>query len=277
MSKRDLAFVLVPWLLLCGIESSRAESGATPKHPIPPSKEVAHTSKEVTHTSKGATRPSKGTSPLLTTRTSATATVTQKKVFAPMLQHVQTIQNTDFGHLPTVSSRLQQIARFTRNLQQLTAGSKVPSLYADALNNDARELGNLAATVSANKDLGAGDQTSLMQSFEDVHSDLAAKESFAEQNPSQPFAPVNVTVITRDKDVQQVSGYEVWYSLKGYYNYKDEHHYHLFDKDSSPTSQPIPAGNYMFWAAKEGKDGPPRPIDVGSDGQRKRSIDLETP
>jgi hypothetical protein len=185
MSKRDLAFVLVPWLLLCGIESSRAESGATPKHPIPPSKEVAHTSKELTHaskgathTSKGATRPSKGTSPLLTTRTSATATVTQKKVFAPMLQHVQTIQNTDFGHLPTVSSRLQQIARFTRNLQQLTAGSKVPSLYADALTNDARELGNLADTVSANKDLGAGDQTSLMQSFEDVHSDLCRTEPF---------------------------------------------------------------------------------------------------
>ena len=316
MSKRGLAFVLVPWLLWCGM-SSRADSRAPPEQLTPPSKGVTPPSKGATQTSKGVTAPSKGVTapskgvtapskgvtrtskgvtqtskgvtqtskgvtqtsqrvtPLPKPRNPPTTTVTQKKVFAPMLRHVQTIQNTNFGHLPTVAPRLQEIAGFARNLQKITTGSKIPSLYSDALISDAGELGNVAHTVSA-KALGVGEQTRLMQAFDDVHSDLSAKARFAEQNPSQPFASVNVTVITRNKDGKEVSNYEVWYCLKGLVNYKDR--YDHFDQLSSPTSNPLPPGNYTIWTRKGSIDGPLMPAkDVGSDGRRERSIDLPTP
>ena len=134
----------------------------------------------------------------------------------------------------------------------------------------------MADAVSVNKALGIETKTRLIESLADVHSDLSAKMSYAEKNPSDPFGVVTVKVTTRDKDGNEVSNCEVWYCLKGYVNYPDRHF--RFDQLSSPTSHPLHPGNYVMWTRKGLVDGPQMPAkDVGSDGRTERSIDLTTP
>src|SRR4029077_18619215 len=68
----------------------------------------------------------------------------QKEVFAALLGNLQRIQNSDFGKLPTVAPRLQQIGASARNLQQRSIGRKIPSKYLSQLALDARALGMVA-------------------------------------------------------------------------------------------------------------------------------------
>lgn len=117
----------------------------------------------------------------------------------------------------------------------------------------------------------------LIEWIEDVFLDLFDKVSFADKNPADPFKSVMVTVTTRDQNRRELSGYEVWFSLKGLIKYDDKHQ--QFDRPSSPTSHPLPPGNYAFWTRNGSVDGPRRKLeDLGSDGQPERSIDpLLTP
>jgi hypothetical protein len=73
----------------------------------------------------------------------------QKEVFAALLGNLQRIQNSDFGKLPTVAPRLQQIGASARNLQQRSIGRKIPSNYLSQLALDARALRMVADAVSA--------------------------------------------------------------------------------------------------------------------------------
>ena len=202
--------------------------------------------------------------------------MTKKEVFEPNVEAVHAIQNSKFGNLPAVAPKVQKTAELADNLKQISTG-ETPRIYSDALANDNRELGNVAHAVSQNRALGAYEQTRLIDSLDDVNSDLSAKTSFAQKNPSNPKGPVKVEVLTRNNDNMVVSGYNVWYSLTGWYKAKDENHYFKFDKVSSPTSQPIPPGNYTFWTAKDTHLGPPKQHTVGADGQQEMSIDLPTP
>jgi hypothetical protein len=78
----------------------------------------------------------------------------QNQVFAALLGNLQRIQNSDFGELPTVAPRLQQIRALARNLQRRSIGRKMPSNYLYELALDARALGIVADAVSAkNADL----------------------------------------------------------------------------------------------------------------------------
>jgi hypothetical protein len=78
----------------------------------------------------------------------------QKEVFAALLGNLQRVQNSDFGKLPTVAPRLQQIGASARNLQRRSIGRKIPSDYLSELALDARALGMVADAVSAkNADL----------------------------------------------------------------------------------------------------------------------------
>jgi hypothetical protein len=117
----------------------------------------------------------------------------------------------------------------------------------------------------------------LAQPIQDVDSDLSAKRNFAVKNPSDPFGSVVVEVTTRNKENSELSGYEVWYSLKGLLKHPEGHN--QFDRASSPTSYPLPPGNYVFWARGGSAEGPKRELkDLGSDGQHERAIDpLLTP
>src|SRR5215469_15399370 len=72
----------------------------------------------------------------------------QKQVFAALLGDLPRIQNSDFGKLPTVAPRLQQIGALTRNLQRRSIGQKMPSNYLYELALDARALEIVADAVS---------------------------------------------------------------------------------------------------------------------------------
>jgi hypothetical protein len=261
MSKSSLAFVIVlaPWILGCAFESSRAATIAP--HPPPPHVAPAHHPPPPPHVA-----PAPHPQP---------APVTKESIF---VQPLHTIQNSNFGNQPAVAGRVQKIAEVARNLPPISTGGKtIASIYSDALTNDFSELGNVARAVSRNKALGAGEETRLIESLDDVHSDLSAKTSFAQKNPSDPSGFVNVKVLTHNNDNMVVRGYNVWYSLTGSYKAKDENHYFKFDRVSSPTSQRIPPGNYTFWTAKDTHLGPPEQHTVGADGQQEMSIDLPTP
>jgi hypothetical protein len=73
----------------------------------------------------------------------------QKQVFAALLGNVQRIQNSDFGRLPTVTSRLQRVEALVRILQQKSVGWKIPANYLYELALDARALGMVADAVSS--------------------------------------------------------------------------------------------------------------------------------
>jgi hypothetical protein len=78
----------------------------------------------------------------------------QNQVFATLLGNLQRIQNSDFGELPTVAPRLQQIGALARNLQRRSIGRKMPSNYLYELALDACALGIVADAISAkNADL----------------------------------------------------------------------------------------------------------------------------
>jgi hypothetical protein len=72
-----------------------------------------------------------------------------KQVFAALLGNVQRTQHSDFGGLPTVAPRLQQIGASTRHLQQESIGRKIPSNYLYELALDARALEMVAAAILA--------------------------------------------------------------------------------------------------------------------------------
>src|ERR1700730_11463672 len=71
----------------------------------------------------------------------------QKEVFAALLGNLQRVQNSDFGKLPTVAPRLQQIGASARDLQRRSIGRKIPSDYLSELALDARALGMVADAV----------------------------------------------------------------------------------------------------------------------------------
>jgi hypothetical protein len=73
----------------------------------------------------------------------------QKQVFAALLGNLQSIQHRDFGRLPPVASRLQQVEALAHILQQRSIGRKIPSNYLYELALDARALEMVAAAVSA--------------------------------------------------------------------------------------------------------------------------------
>jgi WD40 repeat protein len=62
-----------------------------------------------------------------------------------------------------------------------------------------------------------------------------------------PFAPITVTAQTI-RDGEQVKDYSVWYVPKAHKG--DADCYKSFLKLTSPTSQPVPAGNYVMWVTK---------------------------
>jgi hypothetical protein len=125
--------------------------------------------------------------------------------------------------------------------------------------------------------LGVDEKARLTQMLDDVRLDLSDKVSFAEKSPSDPFTSVKIKVTTRNRLKTEVSGYEVWFSPKVLF--EDNHRDACFERPSSPTDCPLPAGNYVFWARRGSARGPIKQCkDVGIDGLTERSVDpLFTP
>lgn len=86
---------------------------------------------------------------------------------------------------------------------------------------------------------------------------------------------VRVTVNTLGDDRQKKDGYDVFFVYPGLVSAPDRHR--TFDSQSSPTTQPIEPGTYLFWAAKGGLAGEKKKLMIGGDGQGSRMIDLRIP
>lgn len=99
--------------------------------------------------------------------------------------------------------------------------------------------------------------------------------------------PVNVSVVTRDANNREVTGYEVWFVRKAYERRSTE--FRRFERNSSPAERRFQeAGYYVLWAAPPGQgstgagragstpDGARLDVEVGAD-QRDQVFDLIAP
>jgi hypothetical protein len=120
--------------------------------------------------------------------------------------------------------------------------------------------------------LGSDEKAQLIQSLDDIGFDLFDKESYADKNPSDPFASVKIKVVTRYNSYKEVGGYKVCFSFTT--SFLEGNEQKSFTRLSSPTDYPLPPGNYVFWARGASKGGPQkRCTDVGYDGRPERSVD----
>lgn len=107
--------------------------------------------------------------------------------------------------------------------------------------------------------------------FDAVH-DLYIKANFVSNSDTDQ---VQVTVNTLDaNDGTPVPHCFVWYvpCVKD-----DAEHTLKFDKESTPTTQTIPAAKYYIWAEKGSKKGERTPFLCGTDNSKTRTISIPAP
>jgi hypothetical protein len=205
----------------------------------------------------------------------------QEQVYRELSDNTEFLLKTDFGEQETANSHLQKISR------SLTffGSFKFSADYRYGLAVDSWQLGQIADAI---RDHTAA-QPKWIDVLGDVADDLHAKISFASlfipkkgigEAPT-PAPAVNidqgvfVTASTLDKDRHEISGYEVWFCLKGLIDYPDR--YDHFDLLSSPTKREMAAGNYVFWTQKGSELGSRVIVKGIGDGDPKRCIDLPIP
>jgi len=92
--------------------------------------------------------------------------------------------------------------------------------------------------------------------------------------------PVSVSVVTRDANNQEVTGYEVWFVRKAYE--REAGAFRRFDRNSSPAGRVFQeAGYYVLWAERpsalgQRQRGTPLDVEVGAE-QRDQVVDLMAP
>lgn len=91
--------------------------------------------------------------------------------------------------------------------------------------------------------------------------------------------PVNVSVVTRDAEHREVTGYEVWFVRKAYE--RRPRAFRRFDRNSSPAGRVFQeAGYYVLWAVPPGQSPNPSSIrldvEVGANEQ-DQVFDLTAP
>jgi hypothetical protein len=196
----------------------------------------------------------------------------QEKVFLQLLANTENIAESEFGKYEANPVKIKALSGFIISLQSSAQGRQIPQPYRLQLTVDAWELGIVAKAVFGRP---AAEMTRWTEWLDNAGWDLSAKAEYAQQNFTDPFSNINITVTTKTGP-KEVSGCQIWYSLKGLYRYKDRHL--SFDKLSSPSTGSIPPGSYVFWTVKGGKTGRLDQVnDLGADGQPTLSIDLEAP
>jgi hypothetical protein len=149
-------------------------------------------------------------------------------------------------------------------LQDLSDRASVPAAYAESVRLNTTLLKTLSPEVLQTPE---GQAT-----LEAVQSDLAIKADHAGK-ADHPFQPIEVEVRTL-RQGKEAGGYEIWYVAAAFKS--DPTRYHPFHRFSSPTSEPLVAGNYTLWAAKDGTKGVPRTLPIGK-GKKRDEVDLNAP
>jgi hypothetical protein len=211
----------------------------------------------------------------------------QQEIYGELLDNTLFLARTDFGK--TEASRLREIFDYLRFFHFF----KFSEVYRYGLAVDSWQLGKVAGAIRKQVEVQPKWADDVL---EDVADDIHAKMSFAgrfipQTAPGSSPAPTStpppgppsvnveggvvVNAETLDQNKQEVSGYEVWFCLKGLIGHPDR--YNRFDRLSSPTGQPMAAGSYVFWTQKGSAQGGKVIInDIGVDA-KDRWIDIPIP
>jgi len=163
-----------------------------------------------------------------------------------------------------LSGLWDDMTRHRSVLERFSREHAIPAEYRSSLVDDTEILTDVAR--------GKTQPDETLQLCQDVAEDLKIKSAYARR--SSPFDPIVATIYTKS-GTKQVTGLVVCYVKKGLLKRTDKHK--TFDKQSSPTSTILPPGNYVMWT-RRGKDcGEQKTVNLGEDGQEKKSIDLGVP
>jgi hypothetical protein len=80
------------------------------------------------------------------------------------------------------------------------------------------------------------------------------------------------TVLFVNGSEKEISGYDVW--CKPFTEDDNLNNKH-FDRKSSPTTDSISSGKYLFWSEIGDKRSQTKPFECGDDGRDHRQIDLD--
>lgn len=158
-------------------------------------------------------------------------------------------------------------AKSLQELYQQNGEKGVSSLYRSTLTPYLKTLEEYSRKKNGKAD------ARLIETIQKLNSELNIKLTYARNLKGSYFSDVEVSVDTQISS-RPVSGYEVWCVPQGWKGHPD--HYERFDNLSTPAAKNLPPGNYFIWAVKGGKSKSAwYPFSFGSDGQKKRWIEVE--
>jgi hypothetical protein len=145
-----------------------------------------------------------------------------------------------------------------------TKTRKVSDSFRKSLDSNTDALGSVKEGVAPSR---------VLVIVGTVAGDIRIKAGFVQQVRGD-IDDVIVTATTRSGSEIR-NGYEVWYVPAAHADNKSRHM--RFPDISSPTTQPLSAGNYMMWSQQGSSTGERTPVEVGSGGRRAMPVDLPIP
>lgn len=167
-----------------------------------------------------------------------------------------------------ISALLTDIADDTMYLHDKWMSAKAepsPAIYKSAL-----EVNKSLLEEVVNKGLSAEKALPILQ---DVRDDLRVKAEECKKSSRGWDSLIELTIITV-KDLQPVSGYEVWFVPKGWADRPEK--WERFPKLSSPSIKRLAPGRYMFRLKKE-VEARAEPVTVGGEGKPRMEQDMRVP
>lgn len=168
------------------------------------------------------------------------------------------------------SRRLRQIALHAAAREFAKTNPNVGNPFASAESPGEGDTWSKASGAFSTWNFNADERLQLAA----VARDMTVKRRQAEQFTGDFAQPIEVEVHTRDATGAEVPNLEVHYRRAPDEIEKAKR----FDLRSSPTTRPIRAGAYIFWAVAPGehpRKGPETPIDVLGTGTK--SVDISAP
>lgn len=168
-----------------------------------------------------------------------------------------------------VKKLLDGIAEQARSLKDIVPEQKkVAPEYLMSLTLNAYLVEKAAALAK-----GADTHQEAVTILKEVNEDLKTKKRYGGKY-ADVYGMVEVTVNTKKNGTDQ-GGCMVFYVPKALA--ADKGQYRKFDKESTPTSKKLAAGNYLFWTTKNDRIGEKTPVSPGDDKKDKMEVDIPAP
>jgi hypothetical protein len=148
----------------------------------------------------------------------------------------------------------------------------LPDAFTKSVLGDLLSIGSLADRAAA----GQQPTEKELARARAAINDLSFKSRWFLFYNNSSAAPSLVCVKVRTlREGQEKNHWTVKYVLLGWEGDKD--HTFEFDKQSSPTIQCIPPGNYKMWPTQKNKVGVAKQVPVGDNPSKSKELDLEVP